>query len=254
MNGPLTNEEVIHVVHDNVQYLQFRKLLQYDNILAHAITLKEEGPITKAVTYQDLQMDVQNKVIMRQIHSDIVKIADIQGMDIGEADGSMTNRENVVLSSVEADCIPMIFFDPIKKVIANVHSGWKGTLKQISKKTAIMMHERFCTNYKDIICAIGPSIRICHFEVDEDVKKLYEKEFKNYDGLIKLGQIKDGKQKYYIDTVLANKIMLKELGIDDKNIIDSNICTVCNSKYVHSYRVEKENYLRNNTLVCLRRK
>ena len=51
---------------------------------------------------------------------------------------------------------------------------------------------------------------------------------------------------------MANRIMLESIGVKPDNIIESNLCTVCNSEYMHSYRVEKENYLRNSTLICLK--
>ncbi len=58
---------------------------------------------------------------------------------------------------------------------------------------------------------------------------------------IEKGDIIDKKQKYYIDTVLINKLLLKNLGIREENIIDCNICSVCEKDKVHSYRIEKEN-------------
>ena len=71
-----------------------------------------------------------------------------------------------------ADCTPLLFYDPIKNVIANTHSGWKGTLQTIGVKTVEKMMSEYECKAKDIICCIGPHIRKCHFEVDADVKEL----------------------------------------------------------------------------------
>ena len=90
-------------------------------------------------------------------------------------DGLITNKKDLILSTTNADCILLLFFDPVKKVIANTHSGWKGTLKRISVKTVKKMKEEYGCNASDIICCICPSIRKCHFEVEKDVKDLFEK-------------------------------------------------------------------------------
>ena len=100
-------------------------------------------------------------------------------------------------------------------------------------------------NPKDIMCFISPSIRKCHFEVDEDVSNLCREIFYflgNIDECIKREDVKAGKQKYYIDTISINKKLMKELGIKDSNIIDSDICSVCNSDKINSYRVEGKGF------------
>ena len=137
-----------------------------------------------------------------------------------------------------------MFFDPVNKVIANVHSGWRGTIQRISVKTVQKMVNKFNCKPENIICCICPSIRKCHFEVENDVKEIFEKEFKD----LKIEQNNDimekqkDKEKWNIDTVLINKILLKQEGLKQENIIDSGICSVCNSDLIHSYRVEKQGY------------
>ena len=148
----------------------------------------------------------------------------------------------------------MLFFDPVTKTIANVHSGWKGTLQRISIKTVEKMIKEFNCNPKDIICCICPSIRKCHFEVSLDVKEMFEKEFvdlqidKNTDIMEK----QKGQEKWNIDTVLINKIILERAELKTENIINSGICSVCNSELVHSYRVEKQGYGLATALISLK--
>ena len=108
------------------------------------------------------------------------------------------------------------------------------------------MNDKYNCDYKDIIVCICPSIRKCHFEVDYDVYKMFEEKF-NYDEIYE----KKG-NKWYIDTVKISKIKLLKLGITEKNIIDSNICTVCNSKYINSYRADKEKFKLNTAIISLR--
>ena len=131
-------------------------------------------------------------------------------------------------------------FDPVKKVIANVHSGWKGTLQRISEKTVGKMVENYGCKPKDIIVCICPSIRKCHFEVGKDVKELFFNEFKNLENINEF--IINKENKWFIDTVLINKLILKKMGILEENIEDSNICSVCNKDMIHSYRAEGEGY------------
>ena len=90
------------------------------------------------------------------------------------------------------------------------------------------------------------------FEVEENVMQMFKMEFE-YTGriseIIEIGRKVDGVKKYNVDTTLINKIILKEVGLKDENIIDSNICTVCNSDLFHSYRVDKEKSGRNGAFI-----
>ena len=270
----LSNENVIHIVKDGVQYLQFRRLLEYSDILVHAYSLgidknfrtaraKTAEPITKEEfkeankDYADLcnaiEMNYIDLVKPNQAHTKNVKKVD-EHVNINKpdfnlkeydlTDGLITNKSNILLATTNADCILLMFFDPVKKAIANVHSGWKGTLQRISVETVEKMRKEYGSNSKDIICCICPSIRKCHFEVENDVKEIFEKEFKD----LKIEQNNDimekqkDKEKWNIDTVLINKILLKQEGLKQENIIDSGICSVCNSDLIHSYRVERQGY------------
>ena len=111
------------------------------------------------------------------------------------------------------------------------------------------MNKEYNSNYKDIICCICPSIRKCHFEVDKDVKVLFYNKYKHLKNLDSI--IEKRNNKYLIDTVLLNKTLMLNLGLQDKNIIDSNICSYCNSKYINSYRYDKENYKLSTAIISI---
>lgn len=279
----LSNKNVIHIIKDGVQYLQFRKLLEYDNIITHAYSLgtdlnfrtakinKEALPqneYEKAIdSYKkicdSLGTDYKNIVKTNQEHTDNIKIVEAkintEFMDINleeykETDGMMTNKQNLMLSTTNADCILLLLFDPVTKTIANVHSGWKGTLQRISVKTVEKMQKEFNCKPENIICCICPSIRKCHFEVDKDVKEMFETEFEDLQisESIDIMEKQKDKEKWNIDTVLINKIILEQEGLKPENIIDSGICSVCNSDLIHSYRVEKQGYGLNTALISLK--
>ena len=267
----LSNENVIHIIKDGVQYLQFRKLLEYDNIITHAYSLgtdlnfrtakinKEalpENEYNKAIdSYKkicnSLGTDYKNIVKTNQEHTKTIKIVkekinkefmDINLEEYKETDGMITNKRNLMLSTTNADCILFLFFDPDTKTIANVHSGWKGTLQRISAKTVERMQKEFNCKPENIICCICPSIRKCHFKVHADVQEPYYNEFKNLKEIDNLIVPVPGEDRWAIDTVEINKIILKDAGLRDENIVDCGICSVCNSDLIHSFRVEKENY------------
>lgn len=267
----LSNENIIHVNKNGVQYIQFRKLLEYSDIIRHAYSLGTDVNFrTAKVNKQQLSRNEYelainsyknlcnaigsnyiNTVKTNQNHTDTIKIAnkkikedepDFNLEEYKETDGIVTNKKNLILSTTNADCILLLLFDPIKKVIANVHSGWRGTLQRISTKAIEKMEKEYNCNPKDIICCICPSIRKCHFEVEKEVKDMFEEEFKSIVEKNDIITETISSKKWTIDTVLINQIILEEKGLKKENIIDSKICSVCNSNLVHSYRVEKERY------------
>lgn len=277
----LSNENVIHVKKGNIEYLQFKKLLEYKDIINHAYSLgidrnfrtarankeklsKEE--YTKALKdYEELcssiGSDYKNVIKTNQEHTDEVKVVnrkikngepDINLENYSKTDGLITNQTNQILSTTNADCILLLFFDPVKKVIANTHSGWRGTLQRISIKTVEKMKKEFSCNPEDIICCIAPSIRKCHFEVEKDVQELFYDEFKELEEIDKIIVKISDKNKWTIDTIKINKIILKQAGVKEENIIDSGICSVCDSDLIHSFRVEGKEYKLNTALVELK--
>lgn len=267
----LSNENVIHVKKDGVEYLQFRKLLEYKDILKHAYSLgintnfrtaranKEPLPkeeFDKAINdYKNLCDSIDTNYIdivkTNQAHTKNVKYVDKKvnenEPDFGvekynQTDGLVTDKKNLILSTTNADCILLLFFDPVNKVIANVHSGWRGTLQRISVEAVKKMKEEFNCKPENIICCVAPSIRKCHFEVEEDVKDMFYNEFKDLEEINEIIEKSEKENKWNIDTVLINRVILKEQGLKDENIIDCGICSVCNSNIIHSFRVEKEGY------------
>lgn len=260
----LSNEEIVHIKKDGVEYIQFKRLLQYPEI-QHCYTIKnginfktgEDGESLKE-NYKKIckPLELNNKNIVKphQTHTDRVERVDyVQEFD--EVDGVITNKPNITLLTTSADCTSLLLFDPVKKVIGDVHSGWRGTLSKIGKKAVQKMIDEYGSNPKDIICCICPHIRKCHFEVEEDVANMFKREFE-YTGrlneIIEEGRKIDRIQKYHIDTTLINKIILEEIGLLKGNIIDSNNCTVCQKDLFHSYRVEKELSGRNGAIISLK--
>ena len=227
----LSNENVVHIKKDGIEYLQFKKLLEYSDIINHAYSIgldrnyrtarakdvrklsKEE--YNKAIKdYKDLSDSIGIKYINivkpNQAHTKNIKRVDAKVnidepdfnlSEYNETDGLITNSKNMALATTNADCILMLFFDPVKRVVANVHSGWKGTLQRISIEAVKKMKEEYNCAPKDIICCICPSIRKCHFKVHKDVQEPYYNEFKDLKKIDQLIVPIQGEDRWVIDTV-----------------------------------------------------
>lgn len=185
-------------------------------------------------------IDINNLVLSRQTHTDNIKVVTKADCGTGifkdsftDIDGLITNERGVALVTQYADCTPLVFLDPKKQVIATSHAGWRGTVKEIGKKTVKKMINEFDCNPKDIIAGIGPCIKNCCYEVDNPV----------YNEFIKLDYLKIDKifttkenGRYMLDLVEANKQILINAGLREENIDISDICTCCNCDVLHSHR------------------
>ncbi len=268
----LSNENIIHVKKNDMEYIQFRRLLEYKN-LVHCYTLSannfdvagndtmEDKKKTVIDNYNKLanalQIDVNSIIRPYQTHTtNVEEVKNVpQKIDIFEnykdIDGLITNLNNVALSLGYADCTPIFLYDYNKDVIGNTHSGWKGTLGCIAKCAIEKMKNVYNSNPQDIIACIGPCIKKCHFEVKDDVYEMFFNKF-NYTKRICDIIEKTSNGTYKIDTTLINKLLLLEAGLKEENIIDSNICTACNCDIMHSYRMRGDSAGRNTAIISYR--
>ncbi|MDD6401515.1 MAG: peptidoglycan editing factor PgeF [Lachnospiraceae bacterium] len=154
--------------------------------------------------------------------------------DIKNTDGLVTNCYNIPLITFYADCVPIYFYDPVKKVVGLAHSGWKGTASNIAKSMVDKMKESFSCNEEDIICAIGPSICQKCYEVDNVVTDIIKANFSKdeYDEVI----IDKHNGKYQLDLHKLCRINLLNCGIKAEHIAMPDICTCCNDKILFSHR------------------
>lgn len=259
----LSNETMVHIRKGSIEYLQFRKLIEYGDKISHCYTLKGDNNNYKEIEKdnypmlcKELELDYEYLTkVKSQTHSNFVEIVKDKYEVHEGVDGLITNKNKISLALVFADCTPILFFDPVKNAIGNIHSGWRGTVQKIAQIGAIKMMETYDCNKENLLCFIGPCIQKCHFEVGEDVKDIFENNFSyllsSKDFIEKSEKGKDG-QKYFINTNIINRKLLEEVGIASKNIIESNICTVCNCDNMHSYRAEGNKSGRNTAIIGLR--
>ncbi len=147
------------------------------------------------------------------------------GLKYVDSDGAITDIKGVLLTSMHADCTPIFFYDPVRGAIGMVHSGWKGTVAEIGRITALKLQEVYGCDPKNIYVHIGPSISKCCFEVDRDVFEMFKEPEYSKKG-----------EKFYINLKEYNRRMLMEAGIPSANITISEHCSCCEPELFCSYR------------------
>lgn len=150
-------------------------------------------------------------------------------------DAMITNLKNVPLIITVADCNAICMYDTKNNVIANIHSGWKGTIQKIYLKTLQVMQNKFGTDPADIICIFSPAIQKCCWKSqDKDLVFGFQEYWENID--IKNYVYKDDAEYYHVDFPYVITKDLIDAGIKRKNICNEKICTCCNSDKFFSFR------------------
>jgi len=197
------------------------------NLAYNSNDLKESVDKNRQKLANKYNFDKNKLISMNQVHGNNVVIVDKNSPNIIDfCDGLITNSKGLILMVMVADCIPILFMDKEKMVIAAVHAGRNSTFLKISQIVVEKMIKNFNCKSKNIEAIMGPSIKKCCYEVDEELINIVEKKF--------------GKDFVYgknIDLQGINKKILTNLGINKIKI--SNICTKCSKKPYFSYRVDK---------------
>ncbi len=241
---------------DKVGYLTFKKFEQYP-FLSHAFSTRlggvsknefssmnfylsgSETPENIEENYKIfcLALGYDRKKLVRslQIHGNKIKIITDEDVKSGNlnfsgADGFITDIPGVVLKTSHADCCPVYMFDLVKKVVGLAHAGWRGTVSKIAENLARNFTEKFGSKKENLMCALGPCIGKCCFEVGEGVKNEFE--------ALNLGMTfeKNKNNKFNIDLKETNKRILENFGVPSKNIVKSDICSCCNKDWLFSHR------------------
>lgn len=159
-----------------------------------------------------------------QIHSDIITPVDKAGV-CNESDAMITSKTNLGLVISAADCTSLYIYDYKKKVIAAIHSGWRGTKDKIVLKTLQKLLSDFNCESENMFVYIGPSISQANYEVGKEVAEQFDGKY-----------LKLINNKFYLDVAGANYDMLISLGIPKANIQKSDLCTYEFNELLHSYR------------------
>lgn len=187
----------------------------------------------------------------QQVHSANVKYVDgengedfVFGRTFKETDGLITDRPGVALFIKFADCTPIVLFDPIKKVQASVHSGWRGTVQQISVEAIKQMVNNFGCKKENILAYVGPSIDQENYEVGSEVYEAFSS-FEDRDNFFKAHG-----EKYLMSMLDANLSILRSAGIKENNI-DVERASTFTDERLHSARKEGADYQLNAIMTMM---
>ncbi len=148
---------------------------------------------------------------------------------IQDTDALICNESGVMLTAFFADCVPLYFIDPVHRAIGLAHAGWKGTALHIAERTIEAMHREFGSQPAAMHTAIGPSIGVCCYEVDNKV----------IDQLDCERPVMQDNGRYMLDLKETNRQFMIRAGILPINIEISEWCTSCNTGLFFSHRAEK---------------
>lgn len=256
------NEKVRIVKREGVPFLQFPIFDGYP--LVHGFSTRLGGvsggdcaTMNMSFTTGDVEADVvenhrrfaravgydtQELVLTDQVHS--TNILAVGKGDCGEGlqaertiretDGLMTNEKGVILMTFFADCVPLLFYDPVRQVVGNVHSGWRGTAGKIGRRLVEAMKEEYGSQPEDIRAVVGPSICRSCYEVDREVigkfNEVFDPKFRD--------ELYDEKPNghFQLDLWAANRIILEEAGLKPEHICVSGVCTYEHPEELFSHR------------------
>ena len=186
-----------------------------------------------------------------QVHGDTVQYADgvtgeayTTGRFFPDTDGLITDKTGIALLIKYADCTPVVLFDPVRRVQAVVHSGWRSTVKRISAIALDKMVNDFHCDTANIVAFLGPTIDQSHYEVGPEVYDAFL-DFKTRDSFF----LPQG-DKYLLSMAKANEVILLEAGIAQKNIEISPFSTFT-TRELHSARRDGTNYQLNGIVTMM---
>jgi YfiH family protein len=167
-----------------------------------------------------------------QKHTDKVLVVEYD-LEPRIADAVITSRQGLAIGIQTADCVPLLLFDPVRRVAGAVHAGWRGTALGILINTIETFAERFRSEPDHIMIAIGPCIKGGCYEVGAEVVSAVRKVTGRGEYVLNRGD------RHCIDLAAANKLQAISRGILPDNIWTSAECTHCMPGKYFSYRYSK---------------
>jgi YfiH family protein len=175
-------------------------------------------------------------VSVTQVHGTDILIVD-RPAEVGTGfsggwDALITNQPRVLLTIRTADCVPVLFHDPVHKVVAAVHAGWRGTLAGIVPKTLSHLQQHFRSVVEEVRMVIGPSAGQCCYEVDEPVLGPLRSECPYWRHVIR----ERGTGRAMLDLRELVRRQAQAFGVEGAHIWTIRLCTICHPELFYSYR------------------
>jgi YfiH family protein len=224
---------------DKTRWLSFSPLLNFDFITHGFIIKSKEQNLSTPVKKNTLKklikkISSEEKHILfpQQVHGNgcltIKKGEELKRKYKGDA--ILTNRKDIFLTVLVADCLPVFLVEPKRKVVGLVHAGWRGTLLGIAKETIRKAKDEFGCKPEDFTLLFGPSIQKCCYEISEVMAILFDE-----DDLTR----RPG-EKPKLDLMKINLKQFLNCGVKRKKIFATNDCTCCDKDMFHSFRRDGE--------------
>ncbi len=251
---PIVSKSIhVNVDHNGVTYLRFHGLENVDSV-SHAVFTRKGGLSRGLYSSLNSSFGVGDKpewvegnrrmiqktlgagelVFCRQVHGTDVRIVSAFPDDRAQkrkgippvADALVTNVPGQFLVIQVADCQPVMVYDPVRKVVANIHSGWRGSIRNVIGRTVQIMAETFGSAENDLLAGIGPSLGPCCAE------------FVNYRSEIPRPFWVYKTKNNHFDFWALSRDQLLTAGLVREHIYSSNLCTRCRTDLFYSYRGE----------------
>jgi YfiH family protein len=186
------------------------------------------------------ELDADRIVAASQVHG--TGIAPVSSRDAGKganpasrpitvADGLTTSARDVVIMTLHADCMPILLLDPVKRAVATVHAGWRGTTDGIAAAAVRAMVNRHGSVAGDLLVYLGPAIGGCCYEVGQDVASAW-----NARAVAESRALTAHGTSWRFDLAIANREQLERMGVRPENVEQSNVCTMCRGDEWFSHR------------------
>lgn len=204
---------------------------------------------------QATEGQLEQMVCCQQVHGDKIKLINQSHAGLGareletaiaDTDAMITNVPGIFLTTFYADCIPVYFFDPVRKIVALAHSGWKGTMLRIAEKTMLTMITEFKCRPEDICSFIGPGIKSCCFAIDDNLADKAGHEFASLSDIIRYNN-----DTHYWDLTATIQQCLLKAGIENNHLNICRLCTCCNADNFYSFRRDHGNTGRMGAVITL---
>ncbi len=177
-------------------------------------------------------------VSVKQVHGTDVLVVDdpdVQRESFSNGwDGLVTNQPGVLLTVRTADCVPVLLFDPNKRLIGAVHAGWRGAVGGIVINALQVFQQRFGADVGTIRVGIGPSVGPCCYEVDTPVLSRIDPQ--SHQSLQVVAPITGNKAMLDLKGLIRQQV--EQAGVATHNISVAAACTYCHPDLFYSYRRE----------------
>lgn len=174
---------------------------------------------------------------IKQVHGSDLLLIDEANPDLThflnlECDAIVTNQPGIMIGILVADCYPVLLFDPLQKVAAVVHVGWRGAAAGILARTLTAMRENFNVMMHEVRAAVGPGIGGHSYEVDRPVREAFRKGAGHWEACSR----EVGLGKWQLDLQQACRLQLLDAGLEERQIESVAECTCCHREMFYSYR------------------